>query len=65
MDLAHASHCRAHDETLVACAYCMNDLRLLRGTQRSKKHFMLDAASTLLLAHNCRTRQHAGQHHLP
>lgn len=35
-------------------AHLMNAIRLVRGTQRSKKAFMLDDASTLLLAHNCR-----------
>jgi hypothetical protein len=33
----------------------MKLLRLLLGTHLSKKHFMLEDANTLLLAHNCRT----------
>jgi hypothetical protein len=31
----------------------MKAFRLLLGTQRSKKHFMLEAANILLLAHSC------------
>jgi hypothetical protein len=39
---------------LAGSTHFMKLLRLLLGTHLSKKHFMLEDANTLLLAHNCR-----------